>query len=310
MKLVQNTGADRVIDLIRPKFRPGGQLDVVSPALSLFAFAEILPLVKTLGKSRLLLPPESADLQVLGSEFDRPSRNQLQSRWLANRLIQWLQDKTDVRSTSGPIPQGAIVLVVVSAYSVDNLAPPMPTVITHEDTNGTRIIYVNDPGIPDLYQLCVFRGDSAFVPVTPIHCTTDLWFQETDLNRYFYRVQFSDTHGNVSEFSEEIGFKYPTGFGGAVLPPLFMRQNQPNPFNPFTLIEFTMPERSVVHLGIYDVSGRLIRELIRGKVLDRGTHHVTWDGQDSRGRLAPAAVYFYRLSAGDQEIVKRMVLVK
>ena len=50
MKLVRNTGSDRVIEVIRPWFVPGHQLDIVTPALSLFAFAEILRDVAALAR--------------------------------------------------------------------------------------------------------------------------------------------------------------------------------------------------------------------------------------------------------------------
>ena len=71
MKLVRNTGTDRVIDIIRPKFAAGCQLDVVTPVLSLFTFAEVRREIATLVQCRLLLPPISSDLGILGSDADR-----------------------------------------------------------------------------------------------------------------------------------------------------------------------------------------------------------------------------------------------
>ena len=85
MKILRNTGTERVIDLIRPWLQPGSQLDVVAPSLSLFAFAEILEQASRLAKARLLAPPDGADLAFLGSEADRAARNRLQARWLARR---------------------------------------------------------------------------------------------------------------------------------------------------------------------------------------------------------------------------------
>ncbi len=110
MKLVRNTGADRIIDLLRPALTAGRQLDVVTPALSLFAFADILEQLKVLEHCRLVLPATSSDLALLGSEADRAARNQLRSRWLATRLAAWLEGKAEVRRAHGSIPQGAFVL--------------------------------------------------------------------------------------------------------------------------------------------------------------------------------------------------------
>lgn len=85
-------------------------LDMVTPALSLFAFAELQKQLQGLEATRLLLPAEGADLAALGGEFDRPYRNQLRMRWLARQLADWLTAKAEVRRADGPVPQAAWVL--------------------------------------------------------------------------------------------------------------------------------------------------------------------------------------------------------
>ncbi len=109
MKIVRNTGTERVIDLIRPWLKPDGQLDVVSPSLSLFAFAEVSQGASALPATRLLLPREG-DLAFLGGEADRPARNHMQARWLARRCADWIEGKAEVRRAPGSVPQSAIVL--------------------------------------------------------------------------------------------------------------------------------------------------------------------------------------------------------
>lgn len=110
MKLVGNTGANRVIDCIRPGLTLGNQLDVVTSAFSLFAFAEVQNDIKILERCRLLLPPVTGDLSVIGSEADRSLRNRLQVRWLAGRLIEWIHRKTEIKRAPGPVPQGAFIV--------------------------------------------------------------------------------------------------------------------------------------------------------------------------------------------------------
>ena len=56
MKLLRNSGAERLVDLIRPQVQPGNQLDLVTSALSLFAFAELRGDLSKLVRTRLLLP--------------------------------------------------------------------------------------------------------------------------------------------------------------------------------------------------------------------------------------------------------------
>jgi SNF2-related domain len=110
VKLLRNTGTERVIDLVRPWLVHGNQLDVVTSSLSLFAYSEILGELGKLQSTRLLLPAEDADLGLLGGDADRGARNRLQSRWLARRCAAWLGDKVELRRARGPVPQGTLVV--------------------------------------------------------------------------------------------------------------------------------------------------------------------------------------------------------
>jgi hypothetical protein len=110
MKLVPNSGADRVIDLVRPHLKPGSQLSCVTPSFSLFAYAELRDALAKLERVQLILPPTEDALEFLGGEGDRASRNRLQARWLANQCAQWLTSKVDLRQARGRIPQGTAVM--------------------------------------------------------------------------------------------------------------------------------------------------------------------------------------------------------
>ncbi len=110
MKLVQNSGTDRVIDYLRSKLTAGCQFDMVTPSFSLFAFFGMLQEMAALLTCRLLLPPVTTELSILGSEADRAARNRLQNRWIASRLQQWLQSKSEVKLAPGAVPQGAFVV--------------------------------------------------------------------------------------------------------------------------------------------------------------------------------------------------------
>ena len=110
MRLVRNTGNDRVVDLIRPSLGAGRQLDVVTPSLSLFAFAELMPQLVAVERGRFVIPPEGTDLALFGTSADRPARNQLRAQWLARELIRWLETKSEVRRAGAGVPQGAFVV--------------------------------------------------------------------------------------------------------------------------------------------------------------------------------------------------------
>jgi len=87
-------------------------------------------------------------------------------------------------------------------------------------------------------------------------------------------------------------------------------RNRPNPFNPATEISFTLPSAASVRLGVYDVSGRLLRTLFSGDRLGAGEVRATWDGFDGNGEPVPSGVYFLRVEAGDQQVSRKMTLVR
>ena len=93
------------------------------------------------------------------------------------------------------------------------------------------------------------------------------------------------------------------GFG------LRLGQNYPNPFNPSTTISFVLPHESHVRLSIYDIRGGHVKT-VRNETLPEGYREVVWDGRDERGRGVSSGVYFYRLTAGDQTLTKKMVQLR
>jgi len=83
-----------------------------------------------------------------------------------------------------------------------------------------------------------------------------------------------------------------------------LSQNYPNPFNPTTNINFELPKQSKVELVIYNMLGEVVAKLVDDS-RPAGRYSITFDGS----RLS-SGVYFYRLAAGDQVFVKKMMLVK
>jgi hypothetical protein len=83
-----------------------------------------------------------------------------------------------------------------------------------------------------------------------------------------------------------------------------LRQNYPNPFNPTTTIQFTIVNRQLTTVKVYDILGREVATLVN-EVRDPGLHGVTFDATG----LASGA-YFYRIVAGDNVAVKKMLILK
>ncbi len=110
MRIVSNSGTDRVVDIVRPRLRAGRRVDIASRRLSLFAFGELAGNLARLAGARLVLPPDDTEFELLGSVPDRAARNRLLGRWLAGRCAAWIEKVVEVRRAKGPVPQGAIVL--------------------------------------------------------------------------------------------------------------------------------------------------------------------------------------------------------
>ena len=81
-------------------------------------------------------------------------------------------------------------------------------------------------------------------------------------------------------------------------------QNYPNPFNPITTIKFDLPKSTFVTMKIYDVEGKEMEVIIDQK-MEAGKYELSWDAS----KFA-SGIYFYKLTAGDFESVKKMVLLK
>jgi len=86
-------------------------------------------------------------------------------------------------------------------------------------------------------------------------------------------------------------------------------QNQPNPFNPRTKIHFQIEGAGHVELVVFDMNGRLVRNLLNGS-FGRGGHEIIWDGTNNSGKSVPSGVYFYELRAGHVHESRRMTLVR
>jgi SNF2 family DNA or RNA helicase len=109
VKIIRNSGGDRVFDAVQSKLSAGNRLDVATPTLSLFAFERLADKLASLAATRLIIPA-GTDLGLLGAEADRAARNRLQAQWLAARCAEWIANKVECRSPSAFVPQGAVVI--------------------------------------------------------------------------------------------------------------------------------------------------------------------------------------------------------
>jgi hypothetical protein len=83
-----------------------------------------------------------------------------------------------------------------------------------------------------------------------------------------------------------------------------LSQNFPDPFNPSTTIQYSVPTKGLVTLVVYDLLGRVVTTLVN-ETQSPGTYAVKWNASD-----IPSGTYFYRIQSDQYTDTKRMVLIK
>ncbi len=84
----------------------------------------------------------------------------------------------------------------------------------------------------------------------------------------------------------------------------YLMQNFPNPFNPSTKINYTLPHKALVKIEIFNFLGQSI-EILQNKHMLAGLHEIEFNAKD-----LPSGVYLYRIEAGEFHEVKKMILLR
>jgi FlgD Ig-like domain/Regulator of chromosome condensation (RCC1) repeat len=116
------------------------------------------------------------------------------------------------------------------------------------------------------------------------------------------------------------GWRHSLGLTG-VLPPvsattgprdekgLLLVSVGPNPTHGGVVVRFSVPEREVVGVRVYDAAGRLVRVLTDGPRA-AGDHTLTWSGHDTQEGPVASGVYFVRLTDGRSAEGRKVVLLR
>ena len=123
-------------------------------------------------------------------------------------------------------------------------------------------------------------------------------FVATDGAKY-YRLKQIDTDGgfeysNVVEVESNLTYK--------------LAQNHPNPFNPTTQINFSLPEAAKVSITVFNALGQEVEE-ITNKVFSAENHSVEFNASSVNRRIT-SGVYFYRLNSAKFSKTMKMLLIK
>lgn len=116
---------------------------------------------------------------------------------------------------------------------------------------------------------------------------------------YQYRLKQFDYNGNYEYFNlyNDVIVGVPGNFS--------LSQNYPNPFNPNTTINFTLPIDAIVHLQIYDNTGKEIANLLNTEQKKAGYYTINFDGSNFS-----TGIYYYKLTTSNFSQTKKMMLIK
>ena len=88
-----------------------------------------------------------------------------------------------------------------------------------------------------------------------------------------------------------------------------LEKAMPNPFEGTTEIGFAVASETNVNLSVYDISGKLVRTLINGKLVP-GEYRATWDGKNEDGHRVKSGVYFVKMTAGRFSTSRKLMLLR
>lgn len=188
---------------------------------------------------------------------------------------------------------------VDSGYSLDNLAPAIPSNVMIKKYDGTITLNWSGALERDFQYYEIYRNEIL------LSCSTESEFiDDNPGDENIYKIFSVDYAGNKSEpyvsemitaIEDEIAI--PTEFS--------LSQNYPNPFNPQTTIRYGLPEAGKVKIEIYNSRGRKVSTILDSNK-PAGYYFVTFDGSG----LA-SGVYIYRLitNTGFSQ-TKKMILIR
>jgi len=170
----------------------------------------------------------------------------------------------------------------------------------HINSEGELIPYDNAIEICDYYkyqtnpQVCT-SGNNAYISWLDARSTSDSDYGLIfEYGVYAQKLTIDSSSGDNETIS---------------LNSIQLMNNYPNPFNPNTNINFSLPNDSDVELSIFNIKGQKVNTLCKNK-LEKGEHNFIWNGTDKNQNAVSSGIYFYKLKTDAKEITKRMVLIK
>jgi hypothetical protein len=130
-------------------------------------------------------------------------------------------------------------------------------------------------------------------------------FSSSNDDLYVDEIKVSAIDGGSKTIAEVVEVAAPAA---PVMPEQFVLSVYPNPFNPSTNIQYSLPEAGHIELTIYDIHGRKVTELFNG-YQEAGSYTLTWDAVSNDMGYNTSGIYLlYMRSSSFNKTVKMMLL--
>jgi len=195
-----------------------------------------------------------------------------------------------------------------------------PKNLTVFENNGAVVLNWEAPwhNTTEVYEYKIYR-DSVYLSSTKYTSFIDINVLAAQEYTYHIKANYKDgDEYKESRPSNQVSIIVESVFISDVLAEISIikrLRNYPNPFNPYTNIQFTIGNVGNVVINVYNVRGQRVRTLLNEQ-REPGHHSLIWNGTDDSGRAVGSGVYFYRVSARNSmndfytSSVGRMLLMK
>ncbi|MDO9576814.1 MAG: FlgD immunoglobulin-like domain containing protein [Candidatus Cloacimonadales bacterium] len=202
----------------------------------------------------------------------------------------------NISTVSGTSLEMAIKKIITKTYMKDKeyliAIDLLETVIANSQLPDEVIAAMIDEGY------CYLELSESEERGLPVNCT----IQTATLDEY---------QAKVRELESQFSF-YPDEENENITPvagEILSLANYPNPFNPSTTIAFSLSSEADVEVTIYNVKGQQVKQLVNEQ-LTAGKHTVEWSGKDNSNKSVASGIYYYKITAGKDAAIKKMLLLK
>ena len=190
-----------------------------------------------------------------------------------------------------------------AGYSLDNLAPGVPSLLVYESGELTW----GGPTDEDFDYFSVYGGNTdSFGTAILIGYTTSFSMNVGGSAYPYYFVTATDFSGNESNPATT---NILTGAEGTPTSYVLSVSAYPNPFNPRTTIRYTLPARGRVTIAVYDARGMRVATLV-DEEKSAGAYTEMWNGRDNEANMVSSGVYFARVTHASGTKSYKLVLLK